>query len=213
MSNRGRQNVASFLIFDLGVDWRRGADWFESCLIDYDVTANWCNWVFAAGLTGGRINRFNILRQAKNYDPDGAYVRHWVSELRDVPNSFIHEPWLMSEKQRIDSHALQYPSPCIEPSVFPSGVGPVPVQLQGLKGRGKSMSHDQDGQTSSRHRRRGKGGGIDSPLEALQVSPDNVQPVLDETRSSTTRRWKSKQSKPSERDESNDFLGPDWLRQ
>ena len=58
MSNRGRQNVASFLIWDLGVDWRRGARWFETQLTDYDVTSNWCNWVAAAGLTGGRINRF-----------------------------------------------------------------------------------------------------------------------------------------------------------
>merc|ERR1711879_657784 len=80
MSNRGRQNVASFLIFNLGVDWRRGADWFESNLIDYDVTANWCNWVLAAGLTGGRINRFNIVRQGNNYDREGAYVKHWVPE-------------------------------------------------------------------------------------------------------------------------------------
>ena len=41
MSNRGRQNVASYLILDLGVDWRKGADYFESLLIDYDVASNW----------------------------------------------------------------------------------------------------------------------------------------------------------------------------
>ena len=41
MSNRGRQNVASFLAIDLEHDWRMGADWFESQLLDYDVYSNW----------------------------------------------------------------------------------------------------------------------------------------------------------------------------
>lgn len=65
MSNRGRQNVASFLALDLDLDWREGAWWFESCLLDYDVASNWGNWVAAAGLTGGRLNKFNITKQSK----------------------------------------------------------------------------------------------------------------------------------------------------
>lgn len=50
MSNRGRQNVASFLIKDLEVDWRLGAEYFEATLVDYDVTSNWCNWQYVAGV-------------------------------------------------------------------------------------------------------------------------------------------------------------------
>ena len=69
MSNRGRQNVASYLVLDMGVDWRRGADWFETVLQDYDVCSNWGNWVAAAGLTGGRINHFNITKQSKVSTP------------------------------------------------------------------------------------------------------------------------------------------------
>ena len=65
MSNRGRQNVASYLVLDLGIDWRHGADWFESVLVDYDVCSNWGNWVAAAGMTGGRINHFNIIKQSR----------------------------------------------------------------------------------------------------------------------------------------------------
>lgn len=136
MSNRGRQNVASFLILDLGVDWRRGADWFESQLVDYDVTANWVNWLFAAGLTGGRLNRFNVLRQGKNYDPDGAYVRHWVPELRDVPSHRIHEPWLLSDEERETYGVEGYPEPCMDTSSTPVDKGPTPVQLKG-KSRGR----------------------------------------------------------------------------
>merc|ERR1719468_815618 len=124
MSNRGRQNVASFLALDLHVDWRRGADWFESRLVDYDVTANWCNWVFAAGLAGGRLNRFNILRQGKSYDPDGAYVRHWVPELRVVPSPLTHEPWLVPEDEKAGfANFHDYPAPCVDPSSFNSSTG------------------------------------------------------------------------------------------
>lgn len=93
MSNRGRQNVASYLALDLGVDWRRGADLFEHLLLDYDVASNWGNWVAAAGLTGGRINHFNITKQSKDYDADGDYIRHWLPELQRVPTARIHEPW------------------------------------------------------------------------------------------------------------------------
>jgi deoxyribodipyrimidine photo-lyase len=71
MSNRGRQNVCSFLAFDLNHDWRWGADWFESQLIDYDVYSNWYNWCAGAAMTGGRRNRFNIVKQSKDYDANG----------------------------------------------------------------------------------------------------------------------------------------------
>lgn len=78
MSNRGRQNVASFLIFDLGVDWRYGAAHFEEYLLDYDPCSNWGNWVAAAGLTGQRINKFNTKKQLSDYDPQREYVNHWL---------------------------------------------------------------------------------------------------------------------------------------
>ena len=92
MSNRGRQNVASFLCHDLGLDWRLGARYFETALVDYDVESNWGNWVAAAGLTGGRVNIFNMRKQSKQYDERGEYVRLWLPELADVPADEIHEP-------------------------------------------------------------------------------------------------------------------------
>ncbi|MEZ4685696.1 MAG: DASH family cryptochrome [Bacteroidia bacterium] len=79
MSNRGRQNVASYLVNDLKLDWRMGAEWFESILVDYDVCSNWGNWNYVAGVGNdpreGRY--FNVERQAERYDPEGAYVRRW----------------------------------------------------------------------------------------------------------------------------------------
>lgn len=98
MSNRGRQIVASFLCFDLKLDWRKGAEWFEYLLLDYDVCANWGNWVAAAGLTGGRINRFNVTKQGRDYDREGKYIKLWCPELKDIPAEQLHEPWRMDSR-------------------------------------------------------------------------------------------------------------------
>lgn len=82
MSNRGRQNVASYLCKDLKIDWRWGASWFESQLIDYDVASNWCNWMYIAGVGNDpRENRyFNVNKQAEMYDKDKSYRKLWLNE-------------------------------------------------------------------------------------------------------------------------------------
>lgn len=82
MSNRGRQNVASYLIHDLGVNWTWGAMWFENRLIDYDVSSNWLNWAYIAGVGNDpkKGRKFNIENQASKYDPKGKYVKLWLEE-------------------------------------------------------------------------------------------------------------------------------------
>jgi deoxyribodipyrimidine photo-lyase len=81
MSNRARQLVASHLIYELNLDWRLGASYFESQLVDFDVASNWGNWGYIAGVgpdpRGGRI--FNLNDQADRYDPDQSYRRRWLS--------------------------------------------------------------------------------------------------------------------------------------
>lgn len=81
MSNRGRQNVASYLVNNLGINWQAGAEYFEQQLIDYDVYSNWCNWNYVAGVgTDPREGRiFNTQKQAEMYDPNSQYRRHWLS--------------------------------------------------------------------------------------------------------------------------------------
>lgn len=118
MSNRGRQNVASFLVKDLGLNWQMGASYFESLLIDYDPCSNWGNWNYIAGVGSDvRLDRyFNILSQAKKYDPDGRYVKYWVPELKFVPMEYVHTPDQMTEAQRIDSGIVMegdYPEPIV----------------------------------------------------------------------------------------------------
>ncbi|RYE28283.1 MAG: DASH family cryptochrome [Sphingobacteriaceae bacterium] len=81
MSNRGRQNVASYLCNDLKLDWRYGAAYFEQQLIDYDVCSNWCNWAYVAGVGNDpRANRyFNIAKQAATYDADKRFRQLWAA--------------------------------------------------------------------------------------------------------------------------------------
>ena len=80
MSNRGRQNVASYLVKDMKVDWRMGAAWFESMLIDYDPCSNYGNWMYVAGVGNDprEVRYFNVKKQAERYDPDGEYVKLWL---------------------------------------------------------------------------------------------------------------------------------------
>lgn len=83
MSNRGRQNVASYLCNNLKLDWRYGAAYFEEQLIDYDVCSNWGNWAYLAGVGNDpRANReFNIEKQANDYDKNRKYRNLWLSKI------------------------------------------------------------------------------------------------------------------------------------
>lgn len=157
MSNRGRQNVASALIHDLGVDWRLGAMYFESTLLDYDVCSNWGNWVSAAGLTGGRVNFFNTAKQALEYDPDGAFVRHWIPALARIPGALIHGPHRMSAAD-LARHGVvlgtTYPAPLVRPR-------PVPVAAAagGGGGGGKGSKGQRGAGSASRGVGAGSSGG------------------------------------------------------
>jgi deoxyribodipyrimidine photo-lyase len=117
MSNRGRQNVASFLADWLELDWRMGAAYFEAKLVDYDVCSNWGNWAYQAGVgNDSRNNYFNVVKQGKRYDPEGEYVRHWIPELADVDQA-IHDPWTLRENGQATLGAepgSEYPDPMID---------------------------------------------------------------------------------------------------
>lgn len=119
MSNRGRQNVASFLTKNLGIDWRMGAEWFESLLIDYDVCSNWGNWNYTAGVGNDArgFRYFNIPKQTKDYDPKGKYIKHWLPELESLPGDKVREPWKLSkdeQKQFGVNLGVDYPRPVVD---------------------------------------------------------------------------------------------------
>jgi len=119
MSNRGRQNVASFLVKELQLDWRIGAEYFESMLLDYDVCSNYGNWMYIAGVGNDSRDRyFNIILQAKNYDPDGEYVKLWISELVELEKKVVHHPWTTQNTLFNQVEGVEYPKMVIPPPTY-----------------------------------------------------------------------------------------------
>ena len=93
--NRVRMICASFLVKDLHVWWWHGARHFMEWLADADLPSNQLNWQWVAGSgtdAAPYFRVFNPTLQGRKFDPDGAYVRRWVPELREVPAKQIHEP-------------------------------------------------------------------------------------------------------------------------
>ncbi|HBH07465.1 MAG TPA: DASH family cryptochrome [Flavobacteriales bacterium] len=82
MSNRGRQNIASYFVHNLGQDWRIGAAYFEAMLVDYDVHSNYGNWMYVAGVGNDPRRRvFNTRSQAERYDTNGEFQNRWLQEV------------------------------------------------------------------------------------------------------------------------------------
>ncbi|MGB2253321.1 MAG: DASH family cryptochrome, partial [Flavobacteriaceae bacterium] len=81
MSNRGRQNVASYFAKDMKMDWRIGAAYFESLLVDYDVHSNYGNWMYVSGVGNDpRDRKFDVQWQAERYDPNGKFQNLWLQK-------------------------------------------------------------------------------------------------------------------------------------
>ena len=119
MSNRGRQNVASFLIHDLGLNWLMGAEYFESLLVDYDPCSNYGNWNYLAGVgcDPREQRKFNVLLQSRKYDPQAKFIRQWCPELESLTNKDIHSPFEVSEIELSASNikiGKDYPEPIVQ---------------------------------------------------------------------------------------------------
>ncbi|RKF78295.1 putative cryptochrome DASH, mitochondrial [Golovinomyces cichoracearum] len=139
-SNRTRQNVASFLAKHLKIDWRIGAEWYETMLIDHDVSSNWGNWQYVSGVGNdprGEDRVFNPVKQAYDYDPNAEYIMTWCPELRvdglNVGERF--QAWTIPEIKR---------------------------QALGLKGLESVENPLKKIQFSASHGGSGRGGGINS---------------------------------------------------
>jgi deoxyribodipyrimidine photo-lyase len=95
MHNRVRMITASFLIKDLLIDWRCGERWFRDTLVDADPASNAASWQWVAGSGADAAPFFRIFNptsQGEKFDPEGAYIRRFVPELKDMPAKFIHKP-------------------------------------------------------------------------------------------------------------------------
>ena len=113
MHNRVRMIVGSYLVKNLLLDWRHGERWFRDTLVDADLASNVMGWQWVAGSGADAapfFRVFNPILQGEKFDPDGEYVRRWVPELADVPNSHIHKPWTLLPELRPPA----YPEPLVD---------------------------------------------------------------------------------------------------
>ena len=120
MHNRLRMVTASFLVKDLGIDWRRGEAYFAEHLIDYELASNNGGWQWAAS-TGCDAQPwfriFNPLTQSRRFDPQGRFIRRYLPQLARLGDDLIHAPWLAGP---IDLEAAgivlgrDYPEPIVD---------------------------------------------------------------------------------------------------
>ena len=114
MHNRVRMIVASYLIKNLLVPWQSGEAWFRNTLVDADLASNAMGWQWTAGSGADAspfFRVFNPVLQGEKFDKQGEYVRHWVPELDQVSNKFIHKPWELPADER---STLDYPEPLVD---------------------------------------------------------------------------------------------------
>lgn len=100
MHNRVRMIVGSLLTKNLGLHWLHGARWFWDTLVDADLAQNSFNWQWVAGCGADAapyFRIFNPVSQSEKFDAQGEYLRRWVPELKNLPNKYIHAPWLAPE--------------------------------------------------------------------------------------------------------------------
>ncbi len=121
MHNRARLVVGSFLTKDLGIDWRWGERHFMRYLIDGDEANNNGNWQWIASVGTDPQPYFrriyNPTLHAERYDPEGAYVRKYVPELKRVPDEHIREPWEMPDEVQREAGCVigtDYPGPIVD---------------------------------------------------------------------------------------------------
>lgn len=114
MHNRLRMIVASFLVKDLLIDWRKGEQYFMSQLIDGSLAANNGGWQWSAstGVDASPWFRiFNPTTQGQKFDAQGAFIRHWLPELASIPDKYIHTPHEWAETNQIN---IDYPYPIVD---------------------------------------------------------------------------------------------------
>jgi deoxyribodipyrimidine photo-lyase len=113
--------VASFLIKDLGIDWRRGEAYFAEQLLDFDLAANNGGWQWAAssGCDAQPWFRiFNPITQSEKFDPQGKFIRRYVPELATLPDKALHAPWLARPADLVSADDVvlgrDYPQPIVQ---------------------------------------------------------------------------------------------------
>ena len=120
MHNRVRMVVGSFLVKNLLIHWHRGEEWFWDCLVDADLASNSASWQWIAGCGADAapfFRIFNPITQSEKFDKQGSYIRRYVPELKDMPEKYIHAPWLAPAEVLTVAGVnigINYPAPVVD---------------------------------------------------------------------------------------------------
>lgn len=120
MHNRVRMITASFLIKNLLIDWRLGAQWFWDCLVDADLASNSASWQWVAGCgtdASPYFRIFNPVTQGEKFDAEGEYTKRYVPELKNLPKKYLFRPWEAPSDVLEKAGVIlgqNYPSPVVD---------------------------------------------------------------------------------------------------
>jgi len=113
MNFRMRAMLMAVASYHLWLDWRRPGQHLARLFTDYEPGIHWPQVQMQSGTTGiNTVRIYNPVKQGHDQDPDGAFVRTWVPELRSVPDDFIHEPWTWERASQVLDKT--YPSPIVD---------------------------------------------------------------------------------------------------
>ena len=113
---RMRAMLMSFASYNLWIPWQESGEMLAKKFVDYEPGIHWCQCQMQSGTTSININRiYNPVKQGKDHDPEGKFIREWLPELKNIPNHFIHEPWLIVNYEEYKNlNKINYNNPIVD---------------------------------------------------------------------------------------------------